>query len=239
MTDKALRINGSLGSLVERVLTKYSLPWITPLIPLYINGIRERDNGTYTIYLPHRGKTIKYTQRELWELWEELCFPDPTIQNISLIKLDLAIISGIHYELKLAIDSLSDLFDALYDYEDLDLLLPVPDIIVTVVGSLVTTEAGGTASFTVVLNSEPTDTVTIGLSSSNIAEGTVSPSSLMFDSDNWNVPQTVTVTGVDDGLEDGDISYTIVFQEAVSLDTAYNGMKPSDVALVNQALVVA
>ncbi len=45
---------------------------------------------------------------------------------------------------------------------------------------LITTEAGGTATFTVVLNTEPTDTVTIGVSSSDTTEGTVSPASLSF-----------------------------------------------------------
>ena len=38
-----------------------------------------------------------------------------------------------------------------------------------------TTEAGGTATFTVVLNTQPTADVTIALSSSDTAEGTVAP----------------------------------------------------------------
>jgi hypothetical protein len=42
---------------------------------------------------------------------------------------------------------------------------------------LVTTEAGGTASFTVVLDAQPSANVTIPVSSSNTAEGTVSPAS--------------------------------------------------------------
>ena len=45
---------------------------------------------------------------------------------------------------------------------------------------LVTTEAGGTATFTVVLSSQPTADVTIGLSSSDTTEGTVAPTSLLF-----------------------------------------------------------
>ena len=43
-----------------------------------------------------------------------------------------------------------------------------------------TTEGGGTASFTVVLNTQPTASVTIALSSSDTTEGTVSPASLTF-----------------------------------------------------------
>ena len=75
---------------------------------------------------------------------------------------------------------------------------PFAGITVTPTSGLTTTEAGGTATFTVVLTSRPVADVTIGLSSSDTTEGTVSPSSLTFTSANWNIPQTVTVTGVDD-----------------------------------------
>ena len=40
-----------------------------------------------------------------------------------------------------------------------------------------TTEAGGTATFTVVLSSQPTANVTVGVSSSDLTEATVSPAS--------------------------------------------------------------
>jgi hypothetical protein len=45
--------------------------------------------------------------------------------------------------------------------------------------------------------------------SSDTTEGTVSPASLTFTSADWNVAQTVTVTGVDDYEVDGDIDYTV------------------------------
>ena len=81
-------------------------------------------------------------------------------------------------------------------------------ITVTPTSGLTTTEAGGTATFTVVLDTQPTADVTIGLSSSDTTEGTVAPASLTFTTANWNVAQTVTVTGVDDAVDDGDIAYT-------------------------------
>ena len=94
-------------------------------------------------------------------------------------------------------------------------------ITVTPTSGLTTTEAGGTASFTVVLTSQPSANVTIGLHSSNLTEGTISTASLTFTSANWNVPQTVTVTGVNDPVDDGDIAYTIVTAPAVSSDPDY------------------
>src|SRR5206468_5684058 len=70
-------------------------------------------------------------------------------------------------------------------------------ITVTPTSGLTTTEAGGQASFTVVLDEAPTDDVIVPISSSNTAEGTVSAASLTFTAANWNVAQTLTVTGVD------------------------------------------
>ncbi len=96
-----------------------------------------------------------------------------------------------------------------------------------------TTEAGGTATFTVLLDSQPTADVTIGVSSSDTTEGTVSPSTLTFTSSNWSTAQTVTVTGVDDTDTDGDQSYTIVLSAASSPDTNYNGIDPTDVDVTN------
>ncbi len=109
----------------------------------------------------------------------------------------------------------------------------VAGVTVNPTSGLTTTEAGGTATFTVVLTSQPTANVTVGLSSSDLTEGTVAPASVTFTAVNWNVAQTVTVTGVDDALVDGNIAYTILTSAAVSTDPAYSGLNPSDVSATN------
>ena len=96
-----------------------------------------------------------------------------------------------------------------------------------------TTELGGVSTFTVKLKSQPTDDVTIGFSSNDTTEGDVSPSSLIFTSVNWNVEQTVTVTGVDDLELDGNQSYSIVLSGVSSNDSNYNGLNPDDVFVIN------
>ncbi len=106
-------------------------------------------------------------------------------------------------------------------------------ILVSPTAGLVTTEAAGTATFTVVLSSQPTVDVSIGLSSSDTTEGTVAPASLTFTTANWNVPRTVTATGVDDALDDGDVAYTITTAAAVSADSSYGGVNPPDVQATN------
>jgi len=106
-------------------------------------------------------------------------------------------------------------------------------ITVTPTSGLTTTEAGGQATFNVVLDSKPTDNVTISISSSDTTEGTVSASSLTFTAANWNVAQTVTVTGVDDNDIDGNIAYNIITSAASSTDAKYNTIDPSDVSVSN------
>src|SRR4029077_20155407 len=76
-------------------------------------------------------------------------------------------------------------------------------ITVTPTSGLTTTEAGGTATFTIVLTSQPTADVTIGVPSSNTPEGPVTPASVNWTSANWNLPRMFTVTGVDDPQVDG------------------------------------
>ena len=111
--------------------------------------------------------------------------------------------------------------------------LPAVGIIVTPTSGLTTTEAGGTAQFTVALVSAPTAPVTIALSSDDPSEGTVDPPSLTFDASDFATAKTVTVTGVDDLLDDGDVVYHVVTAPAVSADTRYAGLDPSDVTLTN------
>jgi hypothetical protein len=102
---------------------------------------------------------------------------------------------------------------------------------ITPVSGLVTTEAGGTATFTAVLKSAPTANVTLTFTSSDTSEGTVI-STLTFTSANWNTPQTVTITGVDDFLDDGDIPYTIATTTS-STDPNYNNIAVPSVSVTN------
>src|SRR5205823_5342767 len=81
--------------------------------------------------------------------------------------------------------------------------LPAAGITVAPTAGLVTTEAGGTATFTIVLNAHPSASVTIPISSSNTGEGTVSTASVIFIGTDWNTPQTITITGVNDFVDDG------------------------------------
>src|SRR6185369_3269552 len=91
----------------------------------------------------------------------------------------------------------------------------------------------GTATFRVVLNSQPTASVGIALSSNNTLEGTVSPPMLTFTTSNWSTAQTVTISGVDDLVADGPQSYRVLLANAVSDDPKYSGKFASYVEVQN------
>ena len=59
-------------------------------------------------------------------------------------------------------------------------------------------EEGGTATYTVVLDSRPTHDVTINAVSGDDDAATVFPASITIAPENWNVPETFTVSGASD-----------------------------------------
>ena len=94
---------------------------------------------------------------------------------------------------------------------------------------LVVDESGlTTATFTYALKSRPTDSVIITLDTAlNDSEGLVTPATMLFTEDNWNIPQKGHVIGI----EDPDINRDSwkVTGITSSTDTNYNNMTTPDV----------
>ena len=69
---------------------------------------------------------------------------------------------------------------------------------------------GDTGHYTIVLDTEPTADVTVEIQMPEDAEIAVSPLTLTFTADNWNTPQTVTVTAAqdDDAVADDPLTLT-------------------------------
>ena len=72
-----------------------------------------------------------------------------------------------------------------------------------------TVEEGESGSYTVVLNTQPTGTVTITAGSSDTTVATVMPSSLTFTTTNWNTVQTVRVSSVENDVASEDQTITV------------------------------
>lgn len=164
------------------------------------------------------------------------------LQTVTVTGMDDAILDGnVAYTIMTTAAS-NDVDYAAIDPADVSVTnndneIPEPGVItVDPVAGLTTSEDGDTATFTIVLGTLPNNSVSIGLSSSNAAEGTVLPASVAFTAANYNVPQTVTVTGVNDAaapMVDGNIAYSVVTAPAISADPSYNGLDASDVSVTN------
>jgi hypothetical protein len=163
-----------------------------------------------------------------------------TPQTITVTGADDTLIDGdITYIVQVAIDSVNTL--------DVNFVsLPAQDVNAINVDddtagftlsttTLNTTEAGGTDIFIVVLDAQPTADVVFSISSNDTSEGTPDVSTLTFTPANWNTPQTITVTGADDTLIDGDIPYIMqVAVDAVNtLDANFATLLAQDVNVIN------
>ena len=95
------------------------------------------------------------------------------------------------------------------NYNGISLSLPVTVVDDDVRGltftpdAVTVAEAGGTATYTVALDTQPTAAVSVALASGDLGAATVRPASLDFTTGNWSDGQTVTVTGVDDDIDNG------------------------------------
>ena len=93
------------------------------------------------------------------------------------------------------------------DHRRVTRIVDASDATVTIKDALVTVQAtmlmltvgeGSSGFYTLVLNTDPTVTVTITPGSSDSGVLTVSPASLTFTATNWNTAQTVSVTAMED-----------------------------------------
>ncbi len=92
------------------------------------------------------------------------------------------------------------------------------------------------ATFTVELAFAPGagEVVTVDMVSSDTTEGAIDPTTLAFTAANWNVPAAVTVTGVNDDVDDGDIGYQIDFDvDSTDDGSAFEDFPVTPLALTN------
>ena len=78
--------------------------------------------------------------------------------------------------------------------DDQEMVTVNPDV-------LTVAENGGTGTFDVQLDTQPSGNVTISVRASPTTGATVDQSSLTFTNSNWNTSQSVTVTGVNDNID--------------------------------------
>ena len=103
--------------------------------------------------------------------------------------------------------------------------------------NFITDENGGTAIFSLKLNTAPTRDVSVTFTSLDTSEGIINKT-LTFTSSNWSTPQTFTVIGQNDALMDGNISYQVK-GVVNTFDVNYSGLTLNLITLTNQDNEVA
>ena len=98
----------------------------------------------------------------------------------------------------------------------------VPGVTVSTTALTVTEEDTTGASYTVVLNSQPTANVTVTVAGHAGTDVTPSPTSLTFTPTTWGTAQTVTVTAGDDAVTANDT--VTLTHSAASTDSEYQGI---------------
>lgn len=95
-------------------------------------------------------------------------------------------------------------------------------------GNTSVTEGGATDSFTVRLNSAPVGTVTVSLTGVQVS---AAASTLQFDAGNFSQAQTVTVTAIDDAIDEGNHAGSVSFGVAAA-DPNYSGQTVPTIAVL-------
>ncbi len=98
-------------------------------------------------------------------------------------------------------------------------------------GATIVSESGTNDVVQVRLSAVPTSAVTVQVSVDDSSEVGASISTLTFTASNWNITQSVTLTGLDDALVDGPVISQLRFAFAASSPGAYASALPKSVAV--------
>ncbi|MGA1561131.1 MAG: hypothetical protein ACO390_19185, partial [bacterium] len=99
-------------------------------------------------------------------------------------------------------------------------------------GGTSVTESGNSDTISIVLDEEPTADVTISLVAVPSDQISSSPSSVTFTPGNWDQPQVVTVSAIEDGDLDGDVTTTLSVLVSGTTDSNYaSGIDAQDISV--------
>ena len=170
-----------------------------------------------------------------------------TSQTVTVNGVNDNVIEGTTENITVAINDISsdNDFDALLD-QIVTITLTDDDIASFTVNkmSIIVNENGGTGVFTVVLDTQPNSDVVFDITSLGTplddAQVTLDLSTLTFTNANWNIPQTITVTGINDAAVVDHTAVVTVAINTLGSDDNFDALASQDVnvALPNEDIVV-
>ena len=165
----------------------------------------------------------------------------PFNNQITITGLDDGIIDGNIFLVLETLDptSTDGVYDALREFDVADLIFrnldnDMPGFSLGAISNNLS-ENENIGSFTVVLDIEPNSDVFLNVASNDTGEVAIDSSSqqLQFTPLNWNIPQTVLVTGVDDTIIDGDQFAQITVSIDNSSDPNFLGEPSQQLDVIN------
>ncbi len=116
----------------------------------------------------------------------------------------------------------------------------VPGFTLSAIAGVLTEGATQTASLTMVLNVRPVNDVILSLTTSPTDEIALSTTSVTFTNANWNTPQTLVFTSLDDFFVDGTINTSVTFSIDPTSDASFvSSVTAQTIAVANQDNEVA
>ncbi len=184
----------------------------------------NENSGTFTVKLNQQpSQNVTVTLRDALNnnaSGGSLTFtPDnwQSAQNLTLTNLTANNSNDFNYQITAVTESQDS------NYQNKTLNFPiVTNSLNTTITSLLTTE-GEDDILLVKLTSQPTGNVTLSFSEIDATENSFSTNTLTFTPDNWNIYQSINVSGLTDDRADGDITYNVKVT-ATSSDNNYNGL---------------
>ena len=181
---------------------------------VYTLKLASQPTSTVTIQLQTDGqvKTLPSTVTFTTSNWNQA-------QTIAVTAVSDLVAEGTHTGTISHIVNSSDLNYAGLTTPDLEVTITDNDtagVVITQTGSgSAVTEGGATDTYTVVLATQPTADVTISMVPTS--DVTTNPVQLTFTSANWDTPQTVTISAIDDTLDE-DATETVAINHVLTTD---------------------
>jgi hypothetical protein len=193
----------------DNVHTRRGALVLSPVVGLYTDETGATATFTVALTAPPAGELIVTITSQ--NLEEGSAFPRVLIFNadnfadaqpVTITGVDDHVADGPQpYAVRIGTDLLGSYEVAVTNGDD-----DVVGLSVSPIAGLMTSEDGAEATFTAHLTSQPAADVTVPITSSDPSEGTTNTTALVFTPVNWAEPQTVTISGADDGITDGPLA---------------------------------
>ena len=232
--------NDAPGVVVSLLSNNFNTSESGSTITLQFQLLAQPANGdSVTIPLSLSGETDEMSMTATAVVILRQNWDQPTLNQVVIRGLDDDLIDGTRPVLLVTGDPSST--DTLYD----DLTASsIADITVynldnDVAGLMITqpqavSETGSSTTFTIAMMTSIASNTTVNIQVEDSTELLALTTQLIFSPTNWNVPQTVTIVGVDDTLLDGDVLSNIsITVDRFSCDYFYCNLAPVALQVMN------